>query len=83
MMMVTPRMFIENIGAQEKFEKEVNLKNNQAVSLDLKFADEINIKTWDKQKLLVKAVVKHNFKEKLDFKLLEHNKNSEVEIQEM
>ena len=32
-------------------EKEVTLKSNQAVSLDLKFANEINIKTWDKQKL--------------------------------
>ena len=82
MMMVAPGMFIEDINAQESFEKEVNLKNNQAVSLDLKFADEINIKTWDKKKLLVKVVVKHNFKEKLDFILLEHNKNSVLEIEE-
>jgi len=81
-MMVSTGIFTVNMPAQETFEKEVNLKNNQAVHLDFKFADEINIKTWDKQKLYIKVVVEHNFKEKLEFQLLEHNENSEVEIEE-
>jgi len=81
-MMISIGIFTINTPAQETFEKEVNLKNDQAISLDLKFADEINIKTWDKQKLYIKVVVEHNFKEKLDFRLLEHNENSEVEIEE-
>lgn len=71
-----------NYPAQEVFEKEVALKNGQAVKLELKFADEINIKTWDKQQLYIKVKVVHNFKEKLDFKLLEFNENDEVEIEE-
>ena len=67
---------------QETFEKEVALKNGQAVKLDLKFADEINIKTLDKQQLYIKATVKHNFKEKLNYQLLEFNETDEVEIEE-
>jgi len=67
---------------QETFEKEVALKNGQAVKLELKFADDINIKTWNKQQLYIKATVKHNFKEKLDYQLLEFNENNEVEIEE-
>ena len=81
-MMISTGIFTINMPAQETFEKEVNLKSNQAVSLELKFAENINIKTWDKQKLYIKVVVEHNFKEKLEFKLLEHNENSEVEIEE-
>lgn len=81
-MMISTGIFTAYMPAQETFEKEVNLKANQAVSLDLKFAEEIKIKTWSKLKLYVKVVVEHNFKEKLDFKLLEHNENSEVEIEE-
>ena len=67
---------------QETFEKEVALKNGQAVKLELKFADEINIKTWNKQQLYIKATVKHNFKEKLNYQLLEFNETDEVEIEE-
>ncbi|RLD75158.1 MAG: hypothetical protein DRJ10_00825 [Bacteroidetes bacterium] len=81
-MMISTGIFTINMPAQETFEKEVNLKSNQAVSLELKFAEGIKIKTWNKQRLYVKAVVEHNFKEKLEFQLIEHNKNSEVEIEE-
>lgn len=67
---------------QETFEKEVALKSGQAVKLELKFANEINIKTWDKQKLYVKATVEHNLKEKFEFELVEVNETNEVEIEE-
>ncbi|MDF1548774.1 MAG: hypothetical protein P1P88_13200 [Bacteroidales bacterium] len=81
MMMVgtTPLL---NFPTQETFEKEVALKNGQAVKLELKFADQITIKTWDKKTLYVKAIVDHNFKEKLEFELLEVNESSMVEIEE-
>ncbi len=81
-MMMATGLFTINMPAQETFEKEVNLKSNQVVSLELKFAENINIKTWDKNKLYIKAVVEHNFKEKLEFELLEHNENNELEIEE-
>ncbi|MEN8119385.1 MAG: DUF4097 family beta strand repeat-containing protein [Bacteroidota bacterium] len=81
-MMISTGIFTVNMPVQETFEKEVNLKSNQAVNLELKFAENINIKTWDKQKLYVKVVVEHNFKEKLDFQLLEHNEISKLEIEE-
>ncbi len=67
---------------QETFEKEVALKSGQAVKLELKFADEINIKTWNKQQLYVKATVEHNLKEKLEYELIEVNEANEVEIEE-
>lgn len=71
-----------NFSGQETFEKEVALKNGQAVKLELKFADQIVIKTWDKNTLYIKAVVEHNFKEKLEFELLEINEANKVEIEE-
>lgn len=80
--MFTSGVFITEASAQEIFEKEVNLKSNQAVSLDLDFAGDIVVKTWDKQKLYIKVVVKHNFKEKLDFQLLENNESNELTIEE-
>ena len=71
-----------NYPAQEVFEKEVALKKGQAVKLELKFADEIKIKTWDKQQLYIKASITHDFEEKLDFELLEFIESNEVEIEE-
>ncbi len=71
-----------NFPTQEVFEKNVELKKGQKVKLELKFADEINIKTWDKPELYIKVRVEHNFKEKLEFELLEFNASNEVEIEE-
>lgn len=81
-MMISTGIFTINMSAQETFEKEVNLKNGQSIMLEFKFAENINIKTWDKQKLYIKAVVEHNFKEKLNFQLLEYNKTNELKIEE-
>ena len=81
-MMISSGIFTVNMPVQETFEKEISLKNNQAVMLELKFAENINIKTWDKQKLYIKAVVEHNFKEKLDFQLFEYNETNELKIEE-
>jgi len=81
-MMISTGIFTVNMSTQETFEKEISLKNNQSVMLELKFAENINIKTWDKQILYIKAVVEHNFKEKLDFQLLEYNKTNELRIEE-
>lgn len=72
---------IEN-NAQETFEKKVDLKNNQAIDLDLKFAENIKVKTWEKKQLYIKAIVEHNFEEPLEFKLLEFNTNNELKIEE-
>ncbi len=67
---------------QETFEKEVTLKSGQAVLLDFKFADEIKVRSWNKTTLYVKATVEHNFKEKLDFKMLEQNNTDQVQLEE-
>lgn len=67
---------------QENFEKVVNLKNGQTVFLELKFANDIKVVSWDKPVLSVKANVEHNFKEPLDFQLLEQNSSDEVQIEE-
>lgn len=69
-------------NAQETFEKKVDLKNNQAINLDLKFAENIIVKTWEKKQLFIKAIVEHNFKEPLEYNLLEFNTTSELKIEE-
>jgi hypothetical protein len=67
---------------QEIFEKEVILKNDQEVSMALNFGNEIKVNSWDKNKLYVKAIVEHNFKEPLEFQLDEENTADEVKIAE-
>jgi hypothetical protein len=70
------------IAMQETFEKEIVLKNGQEVSMALTFGNEIKVNSWDKNKLYVKAIVEHNFKEPLDFKLDEDNTADAVKIAE-
>jgi len=82
LLMILSTSFSYNSLTQETFEKEVALKKGQAVKLELKFADQITIKSWDKNTLYVKAVVEHNFKEKLEFELFEINETNMVEIEE-
>lgn len=80
--MLTSGISISESSAQEIIEKDISLENNQAVSVDLKFANEITVKTWNKQKLYIKAEITHNFKEKLEFQLLEDHKSNKLIIEE-
>ena len=45
------------LPAQETIEKSFPLKSGQKVVLDLKFANEIKVGSWDKNELLIKAEV--------------------------
>lgn len=49
-----------SMQAQEIFEKSIDIKTNETVSLDFDFADQIIIKTWDKKEAYVKATVNIN-----------------------
>ncbi|NAS31743.1 DUF4097 family beta strand repeat protein [Flavobacteriaceae bacterium R38] len=46
--------------AQKVTEKNIALKNNKNVFVNLKFADDIEIKTWDKQEVYLKSTVSIN-----------------------
>jgi len=46
--------------AQKITEKNIALKNNKNVFVNLKFADDIELKTWDKQEVYLKSTVNIN-----------------------
>ena len=53
-------LFAINIQAQKIVEKTVTLSSGQEVNFDFQFADQIIIKTWNKNEAYVKAIVSIN-----------------------
>lgn len=48
------------INAQSIFETKENTANISKVNLDFKFADSINVRVWNKDEILIKAIVNIN-----------------------
>jgi hypothetical protein len=69
-----------NLNAQKIIEKNIDFKN-QFIDIDLKFAGEIEVKTWDKSSIYVKADIMMEEEKYLNMFQVEVNENgSTIEI---
>ncbi|MBI9038185.1 MAG: hypothetical protein JEY97_08645 [Bacteroidales bacterium] len=74
-------MSFTSIKAQRIVEKTIKIEKDQDVELDFQFADDIIIKTWEKNEIFVKVSVNINDNiDNDDFTINIFNKKSEIEI---
>ncbi|SHI99004.1 DUF4097 family beta strand repeat-containing protein [Aquimarina spongiae] len=70
-------LFVGQVFAQKVIEKEINTSADR-VKVEFKFADDINIKTWDKNQVYLKAEVQINGGQFDEYFDLEINNSSSV-----